>query len=569
MTTTSTPVRRNELIVLILLLTASVLLAGAASYLAVKVEKVYVAHSPYFDDAVGYLVKNIRLSERVEVDGRLSAAWREAVANDRNPARTVPLVLLAPSLLAHPYGFMATAIPGMVVFLFLLGWTLYKRGGHWPYSLAVMSLFMTIPGFYGAYHGLAAYWLDLHASFWIGSAILALFNSNGLRTWRWVIVYALAVALAFLSRFISVTVVMVMTGPIVLFYALQLWRSESWKVAVSRLAAILAIVLALGGYYLIVLGPVAISNPTYAMGNSWRDVIVYMVRVLRPYFANLVPLVLAFLFVLNLMAVLLKQATWVWETRLALVWLAVAQFILLAATGTLQEHTTEYAVIPLFLFLVWIDFLREGKRLRWLRTAISIVVIIVSIFFIYRYSNLALAEAGKPDREAVALKKFDIEVAKHLAEQGDGLAFQTFFDNRGEILTAETFYGHGVKVLSPTRYDGPSPYGRTFFSMRDFAWEGGYPGLKPEEIAPMVYQKADQWLEFVIVFDDPDQALQREENNYAGVVAQYIAKQVRDDGRWEKVFDVEHPVYGKLAGYRHKSPQPDAFDILLRRVSLP
>ena len=117
---------------------AVTLLAG---YLSVSLEKRYLDHHPYFFDAVSYSFYNAKLHQRIQEAGQGTVIREELSNNKRHPLRTVPLIMFAPSLLAHPFGHLATALPSLFAFVFLLAYTLYRKVGRlsiWPDMSSVL-----------------------------------------------------------------------------------------------------------------------------------------------------------------------------------------------------------------------------------------------------------------------------------------------------------------------------------------------------------------------------------------------------------------------------------------------
>ena len=74
--------------------------------------------------------------------------------------------------------------------------------------------------------------------------------------------------------------------------------------------------------------------------------------------------------------------------------------------------------------------------------------------------------------------------------------------------------------------------------------------MSPDQVALEIYTQIARWVDVVVVFDDPAQAQGRFVTPYAETVARTMAEKVRGSGQWTKVFTVDNPVHGNLAGYR-------------------
>jgi len=136
----------------------------------------YFENHPYFYDPVTYSVRDISLYLEVKDQPRVAAAITEAMLNDRYPLRTIPLILTAPSVLAHPLGHMVT---GGMVFLMLLVrfcWTVFKGSGSLLYGLAATALLAALPWHFDCRLGLGAYWLDTVSAYFLLLSALALIN---------------------------------------------------------------------------------------------------------------------------------------------------------------------------------------------------------------------------------------------------------------------------------------------------------------------------------------------------------------------------------------------------------
>src|SRR5262245_62023747 len=234
---------------------AAALLTALLGIVTLGIERTYLWNFPNFYDPVEYSFHNARLHERLAREAPLSVAWQEWTRNPRNPLRTVPLILLAPDLLARPVGHMATTLPALFVFLLMLGITVWRRTGSMPYALAGMSVACAVPGLFDPTIGLAANWLDLPASLLMGAASLCLLSSNGARDVRWLVAFAALASMAALSRYVAAAFVLFQAGPILASYLVVRWRHER---DVAR--ALLVPVASIGLVIAVLCGPFLLSH---------------------------------------------------------------------------------------------------------------------------------------------------------------------------------------------------------------------------------------------------------------------------------------------------------------------
>ena len=544
------------------LLVCALVLTSAMGFITIRIEQIYLHNYSYFYDAVYYSFYNARLHARLPGEGRLSLATQEWLGNGRHPLRTVPLLLFAPGLLASQMGHMATALPMLGIFLFLLGWTVYRRTQHAPYAIGSMALFCAIPGMFSPTTGLGAYWLDLPAAFLVGGAALCLLNSSSAQDLRWLAGFAVLASLAALSRYVAAVFAFVICAPVLAYYLTRRWRQERdvVKTVVLPLGVIGVVISIVGGYFLVkhFEGNVQFySVYGYALGQGMLSSAGSVIRSAVGFLSIPGTIILGATGLVNL-ALFWRDTNRDWKNLVISVWFAsaVLLYLVLVVRVVGAGHATRYAVPLIFLAVISPAPLgRQWLGHRWLVRLTSLVVIAALLLGGYGVlENYQLAT--QPSPEAQEQKALDVALAQALSKEGDQLVWNAYFDEYSWIPTMEAFY-HSRKFSLPAGQD-------YFFSVHQSVFKGNYPGLMPDEVSPLIYDNTNRWVDIAVVFDDPTAADTLFNNEYSRTVARYIAQAVRNDPRWKQVFVVESSKYGTLAGYRNSAPQSSNYDLLLR-----
>lgn len=552
---------------LVIVVCAIILTAGVGIVLD-QLENRYLDNYPYFYDAVSYSLYNTRLYYLQADEGRIDTAIREAAQNARMPLRTVPLILFAPELLIQRTGYLATALPALGVFLSLLAWSVYRRAHSLVYALAVIVLFCALPGIYDPQFGLGAYWLDLPAALWVGAGVLCLLNSDDGRDLRWLAGFALCVSLAALSRYVAAADALVIGAPILAYYLLRRWRAEgnAVKSIIIPSVLVLAIVMLVAGAFLIGhLSEVASFYTTYGYA-TFQDVKAsarHVLTMLQQFVGSEVIVTLVALLGISLVLTR-RELRQNWLQLLVMGWVAVAVLIYLVLVIRVvgDRQAPLYALPGLFILAVSPIAYRSmdpSRRVfQILGAAILTMSLLLGVRAVLRYNDWAL----NPYPEAREEKALDIALAQAVIQQGDRVVWNTYFDEYGWIPTMEAFYRFG---------ELPLPAGQDyFFSIHETVYKGNYPGLAPEQVAPLLYENTRRFADVVVIFADPAQADSRFNNEYSRAAARYIAHAVQNDAQWVRVFEIESNKYGPIAGYRNLKPaDPGAYAIKLRGQMLP
>lgn len=533
-----------------------------AAWLSIALERRYLEHHPYFFDAVSYSFYNAKLYQRLQDFGLQQVVVDELSNNNRHPLRTVPLLVLAPKLLAHPFGHMATSLPALFVFIFLLGRTLYARGRRLLPAVAGSSVIVLLPGLYAPTSGIAAYWLDLPAALLIGSSVLALLNSDGGRDLRWLVLFVVLGSCAAFSRYVAIAYLLFATIPVFAWYlAARVMNEGGW------LRSIVAPLIVVAGSAIVVAGPYLFLH-VESVGEFYR---LYGYALGAPYdvaalalwdsFAQFVrPAGIIVGEMLIGVGVILGIAA-VWRRRIAVAslfvpaWLAVATPIFLVfVVKTSAIHTVSYAVI-LLLIAVTVPWVSPAKRSGTALGRVGVVMLLVLVAGWSGYYRSAWVEVVQPSEEATEAKALQTEIADRLVRLGTRVVWNAYFDEVSWLSSLDVFYRYGVL---------PLPLGQDHvFSIHETVYKGNYPGWPMNDINMALADNANRWLDVAVVFDRPEDADKFLPNAYSRSAARYIARSIRQDPDWVKEFELETARYGRLVGYRNRTPGRGNYDAVL------
>lgn len=533
-----------------------------AACLSIALERRYLDHHPYFFDAVSYSFYNAKLYQRLQDFGLQQVVFDELSNNNRHPLRTVPLLVLAPNLLAHPFGHMATSLPALFVFIFLLGRTLYVRCRRLLPAVAGSSIVVLLPGLYAPTSGIAAYWLDLPAALLIGASVLALLNSDDGRDLRWLVLFVVLGSCAAFFRYVSVAYLLFATVPVFAWYLVARVMDEgNWlRSAITPLVVVV-------GSAIVVAGPYLFWH-VESVGEFYR---LYGYALDAPYDVAALALWGSFTqFVRHAgiivggmligVGVILGIAA-LWRRRIALaslfvpVWLAVATPVFLVLiVKTSAIHTVSYAVILLLIAVTvpWVSFTnRPGTALG----RVGVVMLLVLVAGWSGYYRSTWMKAAQPSEEESETKVLQTAIADRLVRFGPRIVWSAYFDEVSWLSSLDAFYRYGVL---------PLPLGQDHvFSIHETVYKGNYPGWSMHDINMALAYNANRWLDVAVVFDRPEDAEKYLPNAYSRSAARYIAESIRQDPEWVKEFELETARYGRLVGYRNRTPGRGNYDAVL------
>ena len=536
-----------------------------AGYLSAALEKRYLDHHPYFFDAVSYSFHNATLYQRVQEVGQGTVIREELSNNTRNPLRTVPLVMFAPSLLAHPFGHMATALPSLFAFVFLLAYTIYRLGRRLAPAIAGSSIAVLLPGLYNPVSGIATYWLDLTAALLIGAAILALLNSNSGRCLRWLVLFAILGSCAAFSRYISIAYLLFVSLPLFVWYLFARAREEgNWRRSVLLPALVVSATgaLVVGPYLFAHVGLVSEFYRLYgyALGAPVATAIHAVLVSLREFIGSAGILALIILAVAWLLKLFSARRLYV-ESLLVPVWLAMATPIfLIFILKTSAIHTISYAAILLLVALT-VPFARSMNQSGVMFKQAGFIAMLIIFSGWGGYYTSEWKRASNPSQKAVEAKALQTQLADQLARYGHKVVWNAYFDEISWIPSLDAFYRHGVL---------PLPLGQDFvFSIHETVYRGNYPGWDSAQINEALLKNANTWLNIAVVFDEPSDADKYLPNELSRSAAKYVAKSMQNNYNWRKDYEITTHRYGRLAVYRNLRALPDGYNIVLAgRASL-
>lgn len=556
---------------IILVVGMAILASGITGYLTARTEKTFYQNHPYFLDAAYYSLYNARLYTRLQTEPAPTVAVDEWLRNTRHPLRTVPLILLAPQMLADSMGQLATALPMLALFLGLLGWTVYQRTLNILYALASMTLYCALPGLYSVAFGLAPYWLDLHVSFLTGAAALCLLNSRGARSLGWLAAFAILVAASALSRWTAAGYVFVMCAPVYAVYVLLRWRQERSfiKAVVVPTVLVTGIIIVLAGYFMF-----AHSEENLEFYRKWgyalgQELIASAKWHRDVYFSIVGPqglVLLVGIAALNLIFLRDRLRNWKWVEQLSVVWFALSflclQIVLLRAVG---DWMTPWHAVPV-LFLLAVAPAPWGKSVAISNMALVLALLMFgsSVLLVRQASSQAFRYAANPPAAIAANKQFEIQLAQALASQKQPVVWKAFFDLHDGEPTMETYYRFGKLPLFANAWAPEKP----LLTPLPETWRITYPGMTPEQIASQIFDKLNLWSDIIVVYADPKDADTNFDNEYERTVSRYLSENVRTDVRWTRAFDLHSPRYGNVVGYRNLAPKAGAYDWLLHSAKL-
>jgi len=554
---------------LLILLTGAIVGTVLVLGMAVYAQTLFQKNNAYFFDAVYYQSYNAALAQRLQTESRFSVALDEWLHNDRQPLRTAPLALLAPSLLSNPYGHLITTGLTLTLLLVLVGYVVYSRRQSLWLALGAQILLTAVPLYYDSYRGIANYWLEWGAALWLGCAVCFLLLAIDFpKQQRWIIGFALSAAAATLSRYIAsmfvATVCIVPFG----FYLWRRWQLQrQWRDVIVGAALPLCIILVSAGYFLLAHLSSNIAfyrdygyaiNQTFT--SSWQFIhtsllVMWQLTGRVQYLFIYTSLVVLGL---NLILTLRRQTIGQWVVAL---WISLAVPVTLLGLRTVGAlHPLIYGLFPVIVASV--APAQEMTLNRWKKFLhIGIVALLVFVAAVslaqQRWKIITLAgQTLSPE------KYFNQQLVDGFAQVDDSsIVWQGYFDEYSTIPTMELYYATGQLALAA---------GQPFFNRQITAWQADYPGLTKEQVAERVYAGTGEWVDVAVVFIDPDQGRLNGWmlNDYSRQVADYMARTLPTDPQWEKVFTIESPFYSTLVGYRNLSPRSDNYEVRLRTPAI-
>lgn len=544
---------------LLVIFATAIVLTTVVSCVSVSIEHKYLKNYSFFFDAAAYSYLNAVLYTKVQLYGALPAAWQELITNPRNPIRTVPIALFCPSLLAHPFGHLATSIPALAACLFTFGIAVRKRTGSTLFSVSAMLLFCSLNGIYDPRDGFATYWLDFTAALWAGAAAFCLVNSNETRSKRWIIAFGVFASFATLSRYIAAGYLLFSCLPILCVYSFARLRNREkiGSVLLPYLLIFVTIGTLAGSFLLRYCGAnlVFYRQCCYSLGQTLQISFTDETHATSLFFTD--PMLITLRDLCLVLLFVSRKSLRSWHDVAIPLWLGISTHVLmifvLRANG---GGTQTYYCVPLLFFALVCPFaLRLGSTLSY-RKLFSLAMILLAIGSFTTAYQKHLYTARRPKRDAIDMKALDVSISKLVSDQNASIVWNEFFDERTWLPTMEAFYRNHMLCM---------PAGQLYFTVHESGWTSQYPGLSPAQVAEKVKIATNKLVKLAVVFDEPDKVCKANLNNeYSKAVAYEMATEVKKNSQWKRVAGLNSKVFGKLATYVNTRADARAFSYFFK-----
>jgi hypothetical protein len=506
-----------------------------------KIENLYLSNYGFFYDPVAYYTHNIELYQMYLRDGTWPAMINELATNNRHPLRTIPILALAPDMLATPSAHLWTETPLLFAFLSLLGTTVYARSKSLLVGAAAMGLFAAFPFLYDPKAGLAAYWLDLSAALAMGSAALCLLRFSETKNNSWIIAFGCLASVTALSRWSAASYLILYAAlavPLACIHKPCEWRATGKSLALALLAALPGLAFTFfwlkdcSSYY---------SQFGYALNAPISQSVMWAGSTLQRFLSLPILSGLALLTLVHLFLLFRKDT----DRRISLIclWLPLSVFIFVCVFCRAVEasHALVYFA-PALIISAFGPFTRTQApwhRIRW-RSFGTAGLALAATTGICSYEHFRHLSAN-PDAASRLQKQSDVALAGFISQANAPTFIQ--FDTQRTMPLVEAFFSHRRHCLHPH-----------WFSVHAFDFTGFYPGSSPEQVAVRNYDNVKRDVALVAVFQNPEQARQPNlfSNPYSAAVSSYMSSRVKEDKSWQYLGAVNGP-RGMLAVYQNTS----------------
>lgn len=256
----------------------------------------------------------------------------------------------------------------------------------------------------------------------------------------------------------------------------------------------------------------------------------------------------------TLSAIIHKQ--WRWTEAVVTIWLVIGGPLLLVASKILNATHPVLLGVMTPLIAVATPYRYQWAVGRWRRCwmALSVGWVITAAVVIIMQRQQIIAYGDTP---ATLSKELAADLTTALRSSGSGnLVWNVYVDEYTNLPTLAAYYSTSTLYL---------PAGQSYFYADRYAWEADYPGQTATEIAELVYQASNRWVDVAFVFADPDQARLNGwmNNEYSRTVADYMARQLPNNLQWRLLGTVENAYFGKLLVYRNSQTEPSNYIMAL------
>lgn len=523
---------------------------GLMTCASVDIESLYLENHSFFYDPASYYQHNCSLLEICNRSGTWQAILYELFNNDRFPARTIPHLLVNPSSLADLWGHLWTEVATILVFLFLLAYTLYKRTSSLCLAFASIALFCSARFLYDPFDGIAGYWLDTAAACTLGSSVLCLLNFCITPRKSWFFAFGLFASLTALCRW-SAAFYFLAFAIVALPAAVWAVRKELRK---NQLGYLISLASCLPGiiFTLYFLERNIVYYKTYGYGLS--DSIFYSLKWLCKALILIlgIPL-LSFLLMLsgrNLVR-LLRSAEWLGRditdrvyTFIAL-WfpVSIGLFLCLIVKSGQPTHSKVY-FLPALLVAALCPI--KGTERHWRRWQLLFVAAaaVGVLYSAYRVSESRQGAVNSTTFEQLQ-KQSDVALCELIAKSKARSFAQFDFEHIGPQL--ELFFKYGTICKAPGN----------LFSIHE-SYLTGFFGKQttPDQMADLVFERVRSELDLVAVFTTPSDALKAGvfDNPYTATISKNVSERVQKDPNFKLVSVVDGP-NGELSVYQNIGPE--------------
>ena len=491
-----------------------------------------------------------------EHSGRWTAL-EQVLDGQRHILQSLLLCLTLPGLLGWIHGHLFFVLPAFATLLGLLGWTVYRKTGVLTFSIGAMFLYCAFLGLLSARTGIGAGFADYQSALLLGSAVLCLLNGLDRPKLAWLLAFGLLFSTAILARTSSLSLGLVIAGPMLLVYLLKEYgANRSLKPTLFSLGSLLILAAPtlfivhsqlghLYSYYTSGIVPARLP-----IAESARSIVFLLVQ----FVGRKVILVCLLFFIAIRGFEVISRSTAVSQGNWALlkqgarfewtiVWWSLSFFMTLMAYGYTSNMPKEVIyVLPALLLGALLPPFRKPPHQRGILRLLGIGLILFSIFAFVRNANINLAVAGSVTPFQARVRQTQIEMASALSDLPEGLLWQSYTSpDWGIPVSLWTYYKYGKFRQS---------YSSFFHSSRKY-WDAQYPGLSLSQLQETLYTKTLRSIDIVVVLKDPGKKpAEMEEYSYS--IAAYMADRVISDQRWQYRGGLEgEPYDSELAIYQN------------------
>jgi hypothetical protein len=547
----------NKSVIILLLVSISL------TFLSIRISynlsrKYFKSHSFFYDPVMSFssnipFYKRMQKEEKLNIiASRLNFAKLHFKSNYKSPAFFIPAILLAPRLLLTPwYGMLSTSIM-LLIFLYVLGYSVYLRYKKIDFSIAIICLFSAAPVLIDPRWGLSSGQFDLPAGFLFASGIISFLNWHQFRRPEWLICFSFFVSMAILGRaIISAYLAFVMVPPII--YSIFLYYKQDRDIIKCIIKPLISAVIIIGifcGYFLYIHFNSIFFYYSKLLFSKTDSVIkaagcfFYTSRITGSLYLLLVCIFIIFIF---LFQYLKKQSLKIPEFLMYL-WIVS---ILPVYWIFFLKSTEVYYVYLIELPILFILFLPQGISAfasikRGVSGIFSAAIILLSGCFILSSFYSFSYHSDNPGIYEKDSKKVDRTIASFIKDLKPGQTWTAFFDeDYSRIPNCECFYRYGVY---------PEKYSDIIFYLHNNYWNSYFPGMSPQQIADSICRKTDN-LSLIITFNnisDINKFKPGENFDFAKEIAGRVTSYVQESPGWEKRFVYKTINYSELAFYFRK-----------------